>query len=198
MSYSEALLQFKRFMQSLRGDGSDLGLEPEFSVIEALVLKEGEEKVMFFRENLDRFWESQRGLKVLAKLSDKAAEQQLPLVVQGLEQLRTEINNLFTGQFLYYAPERFTVLPHSAMIRTMSKMANENEPDKVFEYIDQNIEAFEGHFFVILASSMRNARSSGENYTVEFLTMLGSVVARRRLEAKLPCSFAYLYGVALC
>jgi hypothetical protein len=197
MSYSEALLQFKKFMQGLRGDGSNLGLEPEFSVIESLILKEGEEKITFFRENLDRFWES-RGLKVLAKLRDKAAAQQLPLIVNGLEQLTTEINRLFTGQFLYYAPERFTVLPHSAMIRTMSQMANENEPDKVFEYIDQNLEAFEGHFFVILANSMRNARSSGENYTVEFLTMLGSVVARRRLEAKLPCSFAYLYGVALC
>ena len=48
MSYSEALLQFKRFMQGLRDNGSNLGLEPEFSVIESLVLKEGEERRLFF------------------------------------------------------------------------------------------------------------------------------------------------------
>ena len=111
-------------------------------------LRRGRREDCFF-SGPDRFWESQRGLKVLAKLGDKAAEQQLPLVVQGLEQLRTEINKLFAGQFLYYAPERFSVLPQSTMIRKVCQLANDNETEKIFEYIDQNLEAFDGHFFII-------------------------------------------------
>lgn len=194
MDYSQEIEQFKKFMKELRNSGYNLGLEPHFSVIESFVLKEGNEKAIYLRENLDRFWEKGRGIKVLEKLRDKAAEQGFQLVSRGLEQFRIEIDELFKGQFLYYPPERFTVLPHSAMLQTIGQMANENNVDKIIQYINEHLEDFDGHFFVILGGTMRNAQSMGSDYTVEFFTMLGRLVAQKRLKAGLPCSFASLYG----
>lgn len=195
MSNALALEQFKKFIQELQNNGYHLGMEPEFTVIETLVIKDGREKVIFFRENLDRFWEKQRGLMVLEKLRNKAEEQKLAMVAQGLDQLLNEIGQLFTGQFLYYPPERFSFLPHTTMLQTMAQIFNEYDTDKLFRYIDQHLEEFDGHFYVILGATMRNARSTGADFEIEFFEHLGRVIAQKRLEAKLPCSFAYLYGV---
>ena len=195
MNYAQALKQFKEFMAMQRAKVYDLGLEPEFSVIETFVLKEGIDKLIFLRENLDRFWNQQRGLTILEQLRDKAKEQRMPLVAEGLDQFREEIHQLFLGQFLYYSPEKFTELPHTVMLQKLCQMMNEYDTDKILKYIDQELSEFDGHFFIILGISMRNARSQGASDTVKFFEVIGRTVAQKRLQAGFPCSFAYLFGV---
>lgn len=196
MDYAKALQQFKNFMQDVRREKGNIGLEPEFTVIETFVLKEGPEKMVFFRENLDRFFSGMgRGLEVLEKLGQKAAQKKLDMVVQGLSEMGAEINNLFSGQFLYYPSDKFAYLPQSEMLRKMSEIMNKGDTDALERYVVANLSELEGHFFLILGASSRNARAAGEEFTVQFYNVLGAFVARKRLEAGLPCSFARYYGV---
>lgn len=192
MAAATPLDEFREFMAELRGRGAHLGLEPECTAIEGLVTAEGEAKRVFLRENLDRFFFG-RGITVLERLEAKALELGKPSSASGLAQLRAEIGELFTGQFLAYDPAS-GFLPQSGILREMLRLFNEGQADDILASIEKNVEHLEGHFFMILAEAMRNARSHGEEPTRQVLFMIGRVSAATRLQRNLPCSFAFLYG----
>lgn len=183
--------EFRQFMAELRHAGGHLGLEPECTAIESFVTAEGEAKLVFLRENIDRFFFG-RGMKVLERLEAKAAELGRQSTAEGLSQLRAEISRMFEGQFLFYESGQF--LPQSAMLREMLSLVNEGRADDILASIDRDLEHLEGHFFMILSEAMRNAHARGEEPTRQLLIMIGRVAAQHRLARKLPCSFAFLYG----
>jgi hypothetical protein len=85
------------------------------------------------------------------------------------------------------------------MLREMLRLVNETDADTVIAYVEKNIEYLDGNFFMSISESLRNIRGRAPDpnvdITVEVLIGLGRLVAEKRLERRLPCSFHALYGV---
>jgi len=184
------------FFAELRAKGFHLGLDPEFSTIQKLATAPLEQRGVTLRENIDQFaWA--RGFPVLEKLQQQAAEQKNLQVAQTLGSMRDVINELLKGQFMV-TPEG-QLLPQPQMLREMLRLVNDSDADTVIAYVEKNIEYLDGNFFMSISESLRNARgrapSPSLEMTVEVLIGLGRLVAEKRLERGLPCSFHALYGV---
>jgi hypothetical protein len=184
------------FFAGLRAKGFHLGLDPEFSAIQKLATAPLEKRGDTLRENIDQFvWA--RGFPVLEKIQQKAAEQGNAQVAQMLGSMREVINGLLKGQFMVTPEDR--LLPQPQMLREMLRLVNETDADTVIAYVEKNIEYLDGNFFMSISESLRNIRGRAPDpnvdITVEVLIGLGRLVAEKRLERRLPCSFHALYGV---
>jgi hypothetical protein len=178
------------FFDDLRRKKLHLGMEPEFSTVEQLVLAKPEDRRLIFRETMDRFFFG-RGMSVLGSLREQAAKAGNQSMVGHLDGLGNAIQELFKGQFNSYGA---VTLPQSQMINQMLRLTNDNRADDVLEFMDQNIQHLDGHFFVILSESIRTARSKGSDLTANLLIMMGRLAAGKRLEKHLPCSFAPIFA----
>jgi hypothetical protein len=184
------------FFAELRAKGFHLGLDPELSTIQKLATAPLDQRGVTLRENIDQFaWA--RGFPVLEKLQQKAAEQKNLQVAQMLGSMRDVINELLKGQFMVTPEGR--LLPQPQMLREMLRLVNDTDADTVIAYVEKNIEYLDGNFFMSISESLRNVRgrapSPSLEMTVEVLIGLGRLVAEKRLERGLPCSFHALYGV---
>lgn len=178
------------FFASLREKGSHLGLEPEFSSIELLATVEPEGRPNALRENIDLFFWGRSG-QVLTQVHRWAAEQGLLETAHLLEQLRTSVKDLFSGQFPTYPT--IVQLPQPGLLREMLRIAYDDGADVLDRYISDNLSDLNGSFYMSLSESLRNARERGEGPTFEYLLAIGRRVAARRVEQGLPCSCAGLY-----
>jgi hypothetical protein len=176
----------------LREKGFHLGLDPEFSAIQKLAMAPPDQRWPTLRENIDQFFWA-RGFPVLEKIRRKAAEEKNSQVEQVLASMNSVINQFLAGQFVVVPEGR--QLPQPAMLREMLRLINTYDSDALIAYVDQNIQYLDGHFFMSISESLRNVRGRGHEPTTKMLIMLGRLVAQKRLERGLPCSFAPLFAV---
>ena len=180
------------FFAGLREKDFHLGLDPEFTAIQILALAPPDQRWPALRENIDRFFWG-RGFPVLERLLNKAAEIKDTGAAQVLGSMGQVISEFLRGQFIA-VPDGVN-LPQPAMLREMLRLFNTYDSDAILTYIDQNLAALDGHFFMSLSESQRNARGRGEQPTYQVLVMLGKFVAEKRKAKGMPCTFAVLYGV---
>ena len=185
------LRDIKQFFNDLRHNQAHLGLDPEFSALEAIFTSEGYEHYAMLRENLDRFFFG-RGFSVLDRLRENAKKMDKSDILEGMDKFKEGINQLFANQFNVY-DNNPQFLPQSEMIREMLKLTNDNRADDIIAFIEKNIDHMDGHFYMILSESLRNARMRNEVPTWQVLVMLGRVAAETRLKNNLPCNFASLW-----
>lgn len=180
------------FFTGLREKGFHLGLDPEFSEVQKLAMAPPAERWATLRENIDQFFWA-RGFPVLEKLRQKAAEARNPQIEQVLSSMGSVIGQFLTGQFT--PVPKGQQLPQPGMLREMLRLINTYDADALIAYVEQNIQYLDGHFFMSLSESLRNARGRGHEPTIEALITLGELVAQKRVAHGMPCSFRVLFGV---
>ena len=175
------------FFVALREKGFHLGLDPEFSAIQKLALAPPEQQFPTLREHIDQFFWA-RGFPVLEKLQQKAAEEKNLQAERVLGSMHSVIHDLLRGQFVLVPDNQ--QLPQPGMLREMLRLFNTYDADAVIAYIDKNIEFLDGHFFMSLSESLRNARGRDQGpaiqATIQVLTMLGKMVAQKESSAGCP------------
>jgi len=180
------------FFARLRESGFQLGLDPEFGIVERLVLCHPEERPAILRECIDQFYWA-RGFSTFSEIQQAAARENSDSVVQALTSVRAWIDSFFKQQFIKM--EIGQVMPQAELLKEVVRLFNEYDSGGVSKIIHENLELFDGHFFMLLSESLRKARASGHAPSLVVLNFLGKSVAQARLAQGLPCAFGALYGL---